>query len=866
MKEAINPENLFYLESEEERRAENTSRAGASLEKSTAASYCKLQNAIDVLRESGHLSASFNPLEEEKQAIRWEHTYEGLGFTDEERNVLFPTFGLFDEEALPLETIIANFQSIYTNRIGIEYAGFVTDDVACWIQDRFEKLGGRVPIGKEQKRAIYQQLVHAELFEWFLGIKHVGQKRFSLEGAETVIPMLAFFMERCCQHEVETVVLGMAHRGRLNVLANVLMKPLSHLFAEFDEQLITVADAGDVKYHKGYVSTASTISNRNLSIVMASNPSHLESVDSVVEGICKGMQQVHQDTRHEKIIPLLIHGDASLAGQGVIYETLQLSHLAAYDTGGTVHLIINNQIGFTTNPEASRSTKYCTDIAKSFGFPVFHVNVEDVEMCVWAMISAFELRQKFHIDVFVELNCYRKHGHNESDEPAFTQPLMYDSIRKKKSVKTQYLEALCQEGFTLDELMQFDDAYKQKLALAFEDKKNFLGHIAPSIKKPKLLRPVSIDVLQQYIEELYRVPEQFMLHSRIAKVIEERKKAIIDKNTALIDWSFAETLAFLSILHEGISIRLAGQDSGRGTFSQRHAVWVDQTTGKLHVPLSNNQKAIFEVIDSPLSEYAVLAFEYGYSLSCPNTLVLWEAQFGDFANNAQVIIDQYIAAGEKKWGSQSDLILLLPHGYEGQGPEHSSARMERFLLLCAEDNMTLASPTTPAQYYHLIRRQATYKKPLVVFTPKGLLRHPACKSTPSDLEGVFEKIIVNDAVQKPKRALICQGRIYYDLCAYMQKINDLETAIVRIEQLYPFPATDLKAALPIVSRYIFVQEEPENAGAYIGLKDRIAEILPSGKQLEFRCRKASATPAIGSHTIHDQELHELLESIFKELI
>ena len=868
MDEIFNPENLAYLESQAaitQSEAVHIPAVDAQNDKRAAQDKIqKLKDAIRMLRETGYLSASFNPLEDTQTPLLKKHTFEGLGFTGGDRRQIYPTFGLLEEELAPLDTIISHLHSVYTSRIGIEYEEFVSPEIALWIQDRFERLGGRAPIGKEQKKAIYQFLAQAELFEIFLHTKHVGQKRFSLEGVETIIPMLIFLLERACQYQVETMVLGMAHRGRLNVLANVMMKPLAHLFAEFEDRLVTALDAGDVKYHKGYTGIGRTISDKIIPVVMVSNPSHLESVDGVVEGFCRGLQQARKDYHRDKIVPLLIHGDASIAGQGVIYETLQLSNLDGYDTGGTIHLIINNQVGFTTNPEASRSTRYCTDIAKSFGFPIFHVNAEDPEMCVWAMISAFELRQKFHVDVFVEVNGYRKHGHNESDEPAFTQPLMYERIHKKKSIKTLYQEMLCQEGIAPDELLQLDNEYREKLAIGFEEKKHFAGHIIDAAPTLVPLMPIDPAMVKGLIARLYTVPEQFTLHPRVLKAISERPQLLQNDQAVTIDWSFAEAIAFATILQAGIPIRLTGQDAGRGTFSQRHAVWIDQKTGKMHVPLKALQLALFEVIDSPLSEYAVLAFEYGYSIAYPQAFVIWEAQFGDFANNAQVIIDQYIASGEKKWGNSSSMTLLLPHGYEGQGPEHSSARIERFLLLAAEENMVLAVPTTPAQYFHLLRFQATRKKPLVIFTPKALLRHPECRSSFRDLSSSFQAVLFDPSAETTSRVLICQGKVYYELLAAIHKQGARDIAIMRIEQLYPFPEKAIRDLLPIAERYVFVQEEPENAGAYLWLKDRLAALLPTGKKLEQVHRKESATPAIGSHKIHEEELQALLGAIFYE--
>ncbi len=850
MEDEINADNLSFLESVEL----------SPREKMPLSEGGRLERAIRLYRQEGHLFCHVNPLEE-RPLLHKRYSAEGLGFSQEEQKALYPTMGLCEEPALPLSAILSSLQAVYADRMGIEYLDLVTEEIAAWIQERFERLAGRIPLGKEQKKMIYKQLVQAEGFELFLHTKYVGQKRFSLEGSDTLIPALAFLLERAAQLGSEKVVLGMAHRGRLNVMANILEKPIEQLLAEFEDQTTSVGDVGDVKYHKGYTASITTLSGRKLAVSLVANPSHLESVDAVVEGYARGLQRAMQDTAQEKIVPILIHGDASLSGQGVVYETLQLSRLPGYSTGGTVHFVINNQIGFTTDPRFERSTRYCTDIAKSFGFPVFHVNAEDPEACVWATISALELRNRFHVDVFVSLYGYRKHGHNESDEPAFTQPAMYALIKQKQTIKTIYKEKLIQEGFSEQELTEYEQRYREKLDAAFT-KRAIINELSSPEEVVQSALVCHLDELRQAASSLYHVPAGFSLHPRVQKVIEERISQLSKKDDFLMDWSFAETLACITILREGIYLRLTGQDSGRGTFSQRHAVWVDQKTARTHIPLACIKPGTFEVIDSLLSEYAALAFEYGFSIAHPQTLAIWEAQFGDFANGAQIVIDQYIASGEKKWGAISNLTLLLPHGYEGQGPEHSSARIERFLSLCAENNLTVATPTTPAQYFHLLVRQATRKKPLVVFTPKGLLRHPECKSHFSLCGESFQEVILNAAKEKTQQVLICQGRIYYDIVQAMKQVDNRSTAIVRIEQLYPFPSQSVKNCLPQAKRYIFVQEEPENAGAYIHLRDEIQRLLPKECVLAHIGRAASASPAVGSHSIHEQEHANILRRCF----
>ncbi len=746
----------------------------------------------------------------------------------------------------------ARLKAIYSGKIGYEFYPFCPPEVSDYIINAIEPLEGKIAFSQEKKQKILHLLNLAEIFETFLHTKYVGQKRFSLEGAETLIPMLAMLLEK----DLTDLVIGMPHRGRLNVLVNILRKTYKEIFSEFEDVAAdTFETSGDVKYHKGYASQVGKIK-----VILAANPSHLESVNGVVEGMARALEK-KSGILH--VLPVLIHGDAAVSGQGVVYETLQMSGLEGYKTGGTIHIVINNHIGFTTLPQDSRSTTYCTDIAKAFGFPIFHVNAEDPESCLFAMELAFQIRQKFGSDVFIDLNCWRKYGHNESDEPAFTQPLLYQTLRKKPSIRAQYHDRLVNEGIEVSEL---DQEFKKELQEVHAASQLHAEKIKQEIPARQILEhrhlfiPVDTKVskkrLQDVLETISQVPEGFTLHPRLLSQLEARKKL------AGIDWSLAEALAFGTILQDKTPIRLAGQDSRRGTFSQRHDMWVDQATGSRYIPHLAVSRD-FEIVDSLLSEFAALGFEYGYSLGAPEALVIWEAQFGDFANGAQIMLDQYIASGEQKWQAHSKLTLLLPHGYEGQGPEHSSARVERFMALAAEDNMFITNPTTPAQYFHLLRRQAKMEKPLIVFTPKGLLRFPACQSTLDELsDGAFVEVL--DDIKDPEkvnRLIFCSGRIYYDLAARCKE----DTAIIRLEQLYPLHRALIEKAIeryPDAKTFLWAQEEPYNMGPRGFIFERLQQLLPRNATLEYRGRTASSSPACGSHLIHEKENEMIYESIF----
>jgi 2-oxoglutarate dehydrogenase E1 component len=823
---------------------------------------------INSYRTYGHLMADINPIATKKREIPWQLELKRFGFSQEEFNEKVPTLGLLNGPEATLREVVEVLQKIYCGSIGVEFRGVQDPDLESWLQNQIEPTRFQLPLSIEDKKMILQYLNKSELFEIFLHTKYTGQKRFSLEGGEVLIPILAFLIEKGSELGGEAFVLGMAHRGRLNVLSNIMQKSYSQIFTEFEEGYIphSFEGSGDVKYHKGFSSNVTTSKGKIVEVDLAPNPSHLEAVDPIVEGEVFAKQMDQNDQKKEKIFPILIHGDAAISGQGVVYETMQLYQLKGYGTGGTVHLVINNQIGFTTLPQEGRSTHYCTDIAKAFSAPVFHVNAEDPEGCIIATWLAVELRQKFHCDVFIDINCWRKFGHNEADEPAFTQPLEYQIIRQKKSIREQYRDSLIKHGVVEKQMAEtlekeFKDSLQAALTTVEIPKEHQETDISPK-KEPlfkEVATAVSSHVLTEVSEKVLTIPDSLQVHKKLQKVILERKE--MAEGTRPIDWGMGEMLSFATLLQEGKKIRLAGQDSGRGTFSHRHAVWMDQQQEVSLIPLE--ALGSIQIINSPLSEYAALGFEYGYSLASSDTLVLWEAQFGDFCNGAQVVIDQFISTAEQKWNKKSGIVLLLPHGYEGQGPEHSSARMERFLTLCGDNNMVVANPSTPAQLFHLIRRQALWaiKKPLIVFTPKGLLRHPKCVSELQDLtNGSFEEIIDDGGADRQvKRVILCSGHVYYDLIEWR---ND-KTPIIRIEQLYPLHEEKLQKVManyPNVEEVLWVQEEPENMGPYGNLRPELIRIL--GLKPKYIGRKRSASPAAGSHGLHKKQLEALKKEVF----
>jgi 2-oxoglutarate dehydrogenase E1 component len=847
----------------------------------------RIYHLIDAYRKFGHLEAEVNPIATHPSESVRELSLETLNFQESDLSARFPTCGLLSESFAPLSQIISTLKETYCSTVGIEYMGMHSPELEKWVQSQIEPARFKPSFSIDQKRKILDLLNQAELFETFLHTKYVGQKRFSLEGGETLIPILGEILERGGALGMDEFVLGMSHRGRLNVLVNILKKSFSMVFSEFEDFVDPnlTEGAGDVKYHKGYSSTVTTSQGASIHISLMANPSHLESVDPIVMGKARARQTQRGDHARKKIVPILIHGDGSLAGQGIVYETLQLHKLQGYASGGTLHIVINNQIGFTTLARESRSTRYCTAIAQAFGFPVLHVNAEDPEGCTYATQLALTLRHLFQCDVFIDLNCYRKYGHNEGDEPAFTQPLQYQIIHGKKTIREIYRDRLIQQGVLEKEMaLGLEEEFKKALHFELEELKlkkepslleAFGGAWSKyhKVSKADLLAPVNTAVDLPLLKEIgmksTQLPENFEVHKKLLKWIEERKKMIEGRRT--LDWAMAEHLAIGSLLWEGNRVRLSGQDSQRGTFTQRHGVWVDQKTGERYFPLAHlkENQGNFSLYNSPLSEFAAVGFEWGYSLASPDSLILWEAQFGDFANGAQVIFDQYLAASAQKWQRYSGLTLLLPHGYEGQGAEHSSARLERFLQLAAESNMQIVYPTTPAQYFHLLRRQIkrNIRVPLVIMTPKGLLRYAPCSSVLEDLaQGRFQEIL-DDAGGDVKgtRLLLCTGRIYYDLIAEREKRKADHCVIIRIEQLYPFHIEAFKNILEKfreIKEYFWVQEEPRNMGAFGYIYPILQELIPKQAALQYVGRARSASTATGSHTLHEKEHRQLMEMAY----
>ncbi|MEZ4600625.1 MAG: 2-oxoglutarate dehydrogenase E1 component [Syntrophotaleaceae bacterium] len=830
------------------------------------------QSSVDALiyryREMGHLLACTDPL----SPCPTEHPLLALDLFGLERKDLDTTFHLrsFPVPAAPLRNIIALLRQIYCGSIGIEYMHIQDPAEKEWLRERMETTEQGICLDREDKLTILRKLQEATLFESFLHRHFLGQKRFSLEGSEVMIPVLDRILHRAAGLGIRDVVLGMPHRGRLNTLANIFSKPLEAIFAEFEDNLeLEFVGEGDVKYHLGF-STDLDLEEGPLHLTMTSNPSHLEAVDPVVEGKVRARQDAFSEEGDKKVLPLLLHGDAAFAGQGIVAEVLNLSQLEGYRTGGTLHIVINNQIGFTTVPEDARSTHYATDVAKMLMVPIFHIHGENPEAAIRAVEMALDYRQRFGRDVVMEIICYRRQGHNEGDEPYFTQPLMYEKIRQRPSMSEIYARQLMEEGVGEDLVEKQAAAIRKRLdqALGGERRRPQAGFEGKWGRIERDFAPwdestaVAEENLLELADGLARVPKGFNIHPRVEKLLRNRLEAV--REDSGIDWATAESLAFASLVTEGHTVRLSGQDSRRGTFSQRHAVLFDTETGSEYTPLTNfPQQAPFSAFDSPLSEASVLGFEYGYSLETPDALVLWEAQFGDFANGAQVIIDQFVTSSLRKWSRASGLVLLLPHGYEGQGPEHSSARIERFLQSCAENNLLVVNPSTPAQFFHLLRRQVKlpFRRPLVVFTPKSLLRNPLCRSRRKDLtDGRFREILPADqAPEQVTDILLCSGKIYFDLLDKKEQEGCNHAALIRIEQLYPLRADLLKQAVAPFgkkARLAWVQEEPKNMGPWRFLAPRLAEIL--GTCPTYIGRDEAAAPAGGSHRWFKQEQEEIL--------
>ncbi len=784
--------------------------------------------------------------------------------------------------ALTLRVILSTLRETYCERVGVEYMHIQDPVQRGWIMERLEDKRQRKELSPGVKRMILTKLYAAETFEAFLHTKFVGHKRFSLEGAETLIPMLDMLIEHGAAHGVEEVVIGMPHRGRLNVLVNTLGKSYEAVLSEFEGNVdpSLMMGSGDVKYHLGFSSDYHTQSGKQVHLSLTANPSHLEAVNPVVEGRVRAKQQRAGDAARSRIMPLLIHGNAAFAGQGVVAETLNMAQLRGYTTGGTMHIIVNNQIGFTTDPEDDYAGPYSSDMAKALQAPIFHVNGDDPEAVARVTMLALEYRQTFKRDVVIDMFCYRRYGHNEGDEPSFTQPRMYRAIKGHPHVTWLYRERLLDRGeLTPEAVKEIEQRFRQRLQTALDTVKGSLSAPRPDVfrgawegfsrgHKGVVDTRVKRDLLEYLARRLSAVPEEFTVNPKVEKLLQAQTEAILHDQP--IDWGLAELLAYSTLLCEGFHVRLSGQDSERGTFSHRHSVLVDFDTGAKYAPLSNLREgqARFRVHNSPLSEYAVLGFEFGYSLDAPKTLTIWEAQFGDFANGAQIIVDQFLSSSEAKWQRMSGLTLFLPHGYEGQGPEHSSCRLERYLQLCAEDNIQVVNCTTPAQIFHLLRRQMKrdFRKPLIVPTPKSLLRHKLAVSSVRDLaEGKFREVIdeLNSLdPQRVARLLLCSGKVYYDLLAERARRRLTDTAIVRIEQLYPLPQDELSEVLrryPRAQHVAWVQEEPRNMGAWWFMLEHCSSLLPPELTLRYIGREAQASPAVGSQKIHQQEQSAFIE-------
>jgi 2-oxoglutarate dehydrogenase E1 component len=825
---------------------------------------------INMYRVRGHLVAHTNPLSTEiptHPELELEH--HGLTLWDLDRE--FYTGTVAGRERATLREIVRVLREAYCGTLGVEYMFIQEPDQKAWIQRRVEGVDPATWLDAPAKRRTLAMLNAAEAFERFLHTKYIGHKRFSLEGLESLIPMLDRLLSGAAAAGVAEVVLGMAHRGRLNVLANIIGKSYEKIFREFEGNIdpLSREGSGDVKYHLGASGTFTAPSGKTVHVTMASNPSHLEAVDPVVEGMARALQDVRGDAARDQVLPVLVHGDAAFSGQGVVAETLNMSALSGYRTGGTVHIVVNNGIGFTTSPVDARSSVYATDVAKMVQAPVFHVNGEDPEACVHVMDLALAFRREFGKDVVVDVVGYRRWGHNEADEPAYTQPIMYAKIRDRRSVRKLYTERLVNHGdLSVQEaeaaLRDFQGRLEAAFAATHESAPpSGAAAAAPRQAGPESQAPpVALAQLERILQQATTIPEVFHAHPKLARQLAQHRQMLAQDG---VDWGTAELLAFGTLLLEGKTVRLSGQDSRRGTFSQRHSVLVDQETGAEYTLLQHlaPDQAQFLVYDSLLSEYAVLGFEYGYSVARPEALVLWEAQFGDFSNGAQVVIDQFIAAAEEKWNQRSSLVLLLPHGAEGQGPEHSSARLERFLQLSAGGNLRVAVPTTAAQYYHLLRAQAYAPRavPLVVMTPKSLLRAEAAKSRAEEFTGAFRAVLQEAApAAEPARALLCSGKIAYEIQEHRRKTGDESAAVLRLERLYPFPKEELFGAIrgmPSVRGLTWVQEEPANMGAWSFVEPRLRELFPD-LPLAYAGRCESASPATGSHRLFQEEQQRVL--------
>ena len=844
--------------------AKDTTAPADSIDAEQVQQQARVHELIHRYRDIGHLLACLDPL----VACPTDHpllSLESFQLSPQDLTRSFFAPQLVPAGSAPLSDIVAILRETYCRSIGVEFMHLQDPQERNWLIDRMEPGHNRPQLSSTSRKRILEKLIEAAVFENFLNKKYMAVTRFSLEGGDVILAALKELAESASQKGCRNIILGMAHRGRLNVQAHILTKPYDDIFSEFEHcyDPDSVVGAGDVKYHNGYMADIQTAGGGDLRILLVNNPSHLEAVDPVVEGVARAVQDRNEDRARAEVLPLLIHGDAAFAGQGVVAETLNMSQLQGYHTGGTIHLIINNQIGYTTLPEHARSTRYSTDVAKMLMVPIFHVHGENPEAVVHAVQLAVEYRWQFGKDVVIDVVCYRRYGHNEGDEPYFTQPQMYDRIRERPSLHKTYKEQLIADGVvTKSDAEAFEADVNRRLETSYDHihgsacalpQTHYLeiwdGYHGSYSHDP-IETAVASDSLIDLANKLARTPDDFNVNPKLKRMLDNRL-ATVEKGSG-IDWANAEALAFASLLVEGSPVRLSGQDSGRGTFSQRHSVLVDIKNGEKYVPLKNLSagQGRFEVYDSLLSEAGVMGFDYGYSTAYPEALVLWEAQFGDFANNAQAVIDLFIASGETKWQRLSALVLLLPHGFEGLGPEHSSARLERFLQLCAEDNMQVCNPSTPAQYFHLLRRQvrAPFRKPLIVMTPKSLLRHPLARSATNDLaDGGFHPILDDPVkVPAPEKVLICSGKIYYELVQRRDALEPVNTTILRLEQFYPFPEQHLSQIAEKyqnVESWSWVQEEPENMGGWQFVRHRLSALIK--RNINYVGREAAASPASG---------------------
>ena len=845
----------------------------------------RVNNLVREYRVRGHLIANLDPLGLQRSEAP-ELNPDAYGLSEEDLNRPYDSTALENVMGGTIEAILTRLKNTYCRSIGVQFMHINRRSIRDWLQRRMESTENRLELPHEVQRRIYARLADASIFEEFVRRKFVGAKTFSLEGAETLIPMLDLALEKAAEHQVKEVVMGMAHRGRLNVMANILKKRAMNIFWSFDDPEPEMnRGGGDVRYHLGYSSDWKTASGDNLHISLCFNPSHLEFVNTVAQGRSRCKQDHRKDQSRQEVMTILIHGDAAFAGEGIVQETLNLSELEGYRTGGTLHVVINNQVGFTTEPQQGRSTTYATDIAKMLQIPIFHVNGEDPEAVAQVVSLAMDFRREFQKDVVIDLYAFRRWGHNEGDEPRFTQPTMYAEIDRRASVREQYLARLLKLGeISQEEAEQIQQDRMEKLESEFEASKHepfvpdtqtlsanwseYFGGREPSEPTDT---GYNLDELSNILDSLTRLPDHFSAHKKLKRPMALRREMALGKKP--LDWASAETAAFATLLVNGHPIRMTGQDCERGTFSQRHAVLHDPKTGEKYIPLKNlaPDQATLELYNSPLSEASVLGFEYGYSLDCPDGLVVWEAQFGDFWNCAQVIVDQFIASAEDKWNRLSGLIMLLPHGFEGQGPEHCSARVERFLAMAAEHNIQVCQPTTPSQYFHLLRRQVIrkWRKPLVILSPKSLLRHPKVVSSLEEISsGSFKKILADETVELSncKRLILCSGKIYYDLIEEREQRELTDVAIMRIEQLYPLTIEEIFESIDGLkdgTEILWVQDEPTNMGAWPYIKFNFGDDLEKRFCLRRVSRVESASPSTGSMAAHKLEHVELIEQAFE---